>query len=366
MTALLAPLNAGLMRFIAWWLGELAGLVPARLRAQFARARPAVHIEIGDDEAALDSIKGGARRRLGGADLTDGTGGRDAVHELIRQARLGSAELAVVIPAAKALRQVIELPAPAAENLREVVAFEMDRHTPFVAEDVYFDCRLAGGEPRHGRISVELAVVPRGVADDALRVVRGWGLEADRLEVGGTDAGALNLLPAASVRARGSASRRVSLMLAACAVGLMVLVVYLPLWRQQAQLSQIEIELAQARADAVAVDRLKARVEDLAERGGFFVARKSSVPTLTEIVHEVTALLPDDTYLLQFGVRQDQLAVSGYSGKASALIGELEKSDILGEVRFSSPVTLDRRVGLDRFNLSARVAPARATQDGLR
>lgn len=359
MTAFLAPLHAGLMRFLAWWLGELASLVPARVRAQFARARPAVHVEIGDGEAVLDSIKGDTRRRLGGADLTDGTGGRNAVHALIRQARLGNADLAVVIPSAKALRQVIELPAPAAENLHEVVAFEMDRHTPFKAEDVYFDCRIVGDEPRHGRISVELAVVPRIVADNALRVVRSWGMAADRLEVGGSEAGTLNLLPAADMHARGSASRRVSLMLAACAAGLMVLVVYMPLWRQQAQLSQIEIQLAQARADAVSVDRLKARVEDLARRGSFFAARKAAVPTVTEIVHEVTALLPDGTYLLQFGVRGDQLAVSGYSRKASALIGELEKSDLLGEVRFSSPVTLDRRVGLDRFNLSARVAQER-------
>ncbi len=359
MTTILAPLQTSLVRFLAWWLGELASLLPVRLRAQFARARPAVHVEIGDAEAVLDSIKGGARRRLGGADLTDGTGGRDEVNRLIQQARLGNAQLAVVIPSAKALRQVIELPAPAAENLHEVVAFEMDRHTPFKAEDVYFDCRIVGGEPRHGRISVDLAVVPRTVADNALGVVRGWGLEADRLEVGGTDAGALNLLPAASVPGRGSASRRVSLMLAACAAGLMVLVVYMPLWRQQSQLSLIEIQLAEARADAVAVDRLKARVKDLATRGSFFAGRKATVPTVTEIVREVTALLPDDTYLLQFGLRDDQLAVSGYSGKASALIGELEKSELLGEVRFSSPVTLDRRVGLDRFNLSARVAQER-------
>ena len=47
--------------------------------------------------------------------------------------------------------------------------------------------------------------------------------------------------------------------------------------------------------------------------------------------------------------------VSGYSGKASALIGLLEESAFFDEVSFSSPVTLDPKVGLDRFNLSAKV-----------
>ncbi len=359
MGASLNPLYAGLARFAAWWLGELMGLLPVRLRAPFGHGRPVLMVEIGERTATLDSAKGGVRHRLGEVKLDEGAGpgGRDEALRLIRRGRLGGAELAVVVPAGQALRQVVELPAAANENLREVVAFEMDRHTPFKAEDVYFDCRVVRAEPRLDRISVDLAVVPKDVADGALRVVRAWGLDPDRLEVAGADAGGLNLLPAAGARAQGSASRRLSLMLAACAAGLVLLIAYLPLLRQQAQLSQIDAELTQARADAVAVDRLKTRVASLAERGGFFAQRKAATPTVTEVFQEVTRLLPDNTYLAQFGVRGDQLALSGYSGKASALIAQLEQSELLAEVRFSSPVTLDRRVGLDRFNLAARVAP---------
>ncbi len=361
MGASLTPLYSGLARFATWWLGELVGLLPVRLRAPFGHGRPVLMVEIGERTATLDSAKGGARRRLGEVKLDEGAGpgGRDEALRLIRRGRLGGAELAVVVPAGQALRQVVELPAAANENLREVVAFEMDRHTPFKAEDVYFDCRVAGADPRLDRISVDLAVVPKDVADGALRVVRAWGLDPDRLEVAGADAGGLNLLPAAGARTQGSASRRLSLMLAACAAGLVLLIAYLPLLRQQAQLSQIDAELTQARADAVAVDRLKTRVASLAERGGFFAQRKAATPTVTEVFQEVTRLLPDNTYLAQLGVRGDQLALSGYSGKASALIAQLEQSELLAEVRFSSPVTLDRRVGLDRFNLAARVAPRR-------
>ena len=49
------------------------------------------------------------------------------------------------------------------------------------------------------------------------------------------------------------------------------------------------------------------------------------------------------------------LNLSGYSKKPSTLIGLLEQSEMLTSVRFSSPVTLDQRLGLHRFNLAASV-----------
>ena len=56
-----------------------------------------------------------------------------------------------------------------------------------------------------------------------------------------------------------------------------------------------------------------------------------------------------------FSRRDDQLTLSGFSAKASALIELLERSDLLTDVRFRSPVNLDPRIQLERFNLSAAV-----------
>ena len=78
------------------------------------------------------------------------------------------------------------------------------------------------------------------------------------------------------------------------------------------------------------------------------------------MLNEVTRLLPDDTWVVQFSRRDDQLTLSGFSAKASALIGLLEQSDLLADVRFRSPVNLDPRLQLERFNLSAGVARAEA------
>jgi general secretion pathway protein L len=109
------------------------------------------------------------------------------------------------------------------------------------------------------------------------------------------------------------------------------------------------------RAEAAEANALSEQVTALLKRGQFVVERKNKRSTVAELLMEVTEILPDDTWLIQFGWRGDRLVLSGYSASPSTLIGLLEQSELLREVRFSSPVTVDQRIGLERFNLSARV-----------
>ncbi len=72
----------------------------------------------------------------------------------------------------------------------------------------------------------------------------------------------------------------------------------------------------------------------------------------------MSGLLPDHTWLMQFAWRDGGVRLSGYSARPSSLIGLLEQSALLSGVAFSAPVTMDQRVGLERFNVSAAVLPA--------
>ena len=85
------------------------------------------------------------------------------------------------------------------------------------------------------------------------------------------------------------------------------------------------------------------------------IQQKDRDPVVAELLAEITRLLPDDTWIIQMGWHGDRLTLAGYSGSSSALIALLEESDLLSNVRFNSPVTVDRRLELERFNLSAKV-----------
>ncbi len=365
MAILPTPITRAISGFFRWWGGELAACLPVWLRERFGRTRQQLVVDVSEAGAQFFYQRGRESRLIGEivkspADLA---GQRDAsqravVARMVRKAGLRSAEVVLRVPREKVLRRLVELPFAAAENLSEVLGFEMDRHTPFKAEEVYFDYRVEGSDPERKRIKIDLVVVPRTIADQAARLAALWGLEPDQLAGGDeTENGKqpFNLLPPDAARTHGAFSRRLTVVLAVSACALLGVALYLPLERQQEVLAATETQLAEVRAGAVKADALKRQVEELLERGRFVVERKRKERTATELLDAVTRLLPDHTWVLKFGLRKGRLTLSGYSAKPSSLIGLLERSEMLTEVRFSSPVTMDQKIGLERFNLTAEL-----------
>ena len=75
--------------------------------------------------------------------------------------------------------------------------------------------------------------------------------------------------------------------------------------------------------------------------------------------------LPSRTVVAEFlsdGVKLGREArIAGYAPTASSLIGLIDKSPRLQGPRFRSSVTQDPRTGLERFNMSFRIAPGGAS-----
>ena len=348
-------------RFLRWWLGELWLLLPARLRAAWGRGRQTLTLTLGGGALTLAAHKAGERRVLGDLELgVEPRAQRARLKGMLAAAELRDAEVVLVLPREQALRKVIELPAAAAENLREVVSFELDRHTPFQAADVYFDGRILGASARPGRIDVDLAVAPKAPAEAAVEALRALGLAPDRIAIAGDDPTAMNLLPTAETPAARTLSGRLSLGLGLFAVALLLVTAYLPLWQMQDRLRATEDRLTRARAAALEADALQKQIDATLRLNAFLARRKNERPTVTELLDEVTRLLPDNTWLAQLTLRDRTLALTGTSARAAALIAELEQSRFLSGVNFSAPVTQDPRQGGERFNLSATVTNEQA------
>ena len=67
------------------------------------------------------------------------------------------------------LARNITLPASTEENLYEVIQYEMDRYTPFTADDVYFDYRLEERLANKDLIKILLIVIKK----DVLKPIKG-------------------------------------------------------------------------------------------------------------------------------------------------------------------------------------------------
>lgn len=349
-----SSIGALIVRFFRWWFAELAACLPAGLR--WSRRRPSLIVALRDDSVHVSVHHGDARRQLGILSLDEQSGPRlrATFDQLVRNIARQSVEIAVELPSDRVLRREIELPIAATENLREVLSFEMDRHTPFQSEEVAFDHRLIRTDAEAKRIAVELAIVPRAVYDEAVALADTLGVSPERIGLGERES-EFNFMPVLEHGKR-SGSRIVP-GLALLAIALAAAAMYLPLHMRHAALAELEHELAEGRAAALEVDALRQRTGVALERARFLFDHRLASPTAVALLDEVTKRLPDGTWLTQLRVRGNQIVLAGYSPAAASLVAGLEDSPLLSEVHFASPVMVDPRVGLERFSLSAVVTP---------
>ena len=354
-------LPAAVTGFFRWWGGELAGCIPARLRSALRGRSGTLIVGFEGDEAVIRFRRPSGMSDIGRVafDPEAPEAARGAVASLAAKPRRRSGQVVLALPDELVLRRTIELPLAARENLREVVSFEMDRYTPFAADDVMFDVRPLAADADAQTLTVDLAAVPKSAAARQQAMAAAWGLNpdivcyADDRNSETPDSGFVFRRP--EVRRTGIAGRLAMVFWVVAALLAAVLVV-LPLHREQAVLAELEAQLTARRVEAAAVDVLRQRVAETAGISDLLVERKTARPAAVALLDEITRLLPDDTWLLQIRVFDDQLTMAGYSGAASALIPILEASEMFAEVRFEAPVTLDGRIGLERFNLSAGIA----------
>jgi general secretion pathway protein L len=354
---------ADIRRFFRWWGKELTALLPNSVRHLTRTSSERLRLVITDSELVAVHETGEHSRELGRTARRDVTErfndtedqGRVALSLLL--AGLDPAKTAVTIELAPAVSLVkaLGLPLAAEENLRQVLAYELERQTPFWQKDVYFDHRLVDRKPEIQQITVKLGVALRRIVDDALSLLDGWDLqpaaspaEPDPEWSGRTFA----FLPAVY---RTTRMTRLTTGLAGANILLLVALVIVPLVSSHAELNALQQRLEAVMASATAATELRERIDQSTSQIDFVLDEKARWPASVEILNELTRLLPDDTWLSQLDLQAGSVELKGISRAASSLIALLEESDMLRDVRFSSPVTLTG--GGERFHVTATISP---------
>lgn len=359
MKAFLEQIATMISGFFRWWGGELAQLVPPRLRDVLRSKAGLLILDLSGSEITVTVQGTRSSREIGriAQAPTDAVGQASTIIGFVRKAP-GDNAIVLRLPAESALHKTLNLPLAAAENLREVLAFEMDRHTPFTAEQVYFDFAVTS---RHGdtqRMEVDLVTVPRHVVNEGLVRAAGWGVTPDVVDIGGAgfpSGGQINLLPDEDRQPEQKGVGRLSVFFAVIAVLLAFTAFKIPFDQRQRTAEDLHAAVALAKAEAGTTLELSKEVERLAASNRFLVEAKRNAPKVTEVIETLTRLLPDDTYLRQFKLKNREVRLSGHSAAASNLVGIIEDSPLFEKARFRSPVTQDARLGLERFNLSAEI-----------
>lgn len=286
--------------------------------------------------------------------LVQGALRRPEISRLIARRRLAQC---LRLPARLALRQTISLPVEAESNLSEVVGYELDRYTPFRADQVYFGYRVLGRDGAARQLSVEMTVVRRVTVDEWLTTARNLSFRPERIEVAhpGPDTAYLQTLLTPDVSMHPRARQRLRPALATFAAILAVASIAIPFsaTEQQAAAMRDEIAGLQKRSEEVAA--LKKKIATLREDQDFVIKQKSLSLTSSELLWEITHLLPDDTWLTDLHAAGSDVELSGISGSASRLIGLIEQSGRFRETAFRSPIIAESVTGKERFSIATHV-----------
>jgi general secretion pathway protein L len=341
--------------FFTWWFGQLAELLPRELRKSVLDAGDALVITpIGSLNQGIEAVTADLRKNGKESTLGHFAVGAVGLAELPRAA--GRATV-LRLSEADVLAKNLSLPLAAERELDQVLAFEMDRETPFKPEELYWNYRITASDRQAGRLSVRLLVVPKASLDLLLTDLAAVGIQPRRVEIAdGPDRGFYVPLNGDGSHSHPTSNRLLWPAAVSCAV-LAIAAVVTPFVRQEITIASLEREINVSRAAAAEAEGLRQEIDRLSGSAGFIESERDKAGRPLIVLAAATRILPDDTYLTEMELRQRKLTLSGRSAGAARLIGALAADGEFRNPGFSAPVTRLEALRAELFTINAEVGP---------
>jgi len=337
--------------FFDWWGRQLLDLVPARLR-QAATGADAVIADAGTPGLLV------LRRRRRGVEQPIGQVRLDEPPSPALRAALNGRshgeQVLLRLPRSAVLERSVILPLAAERDPERVLGYDMGRLTPFASDEVFWGYAVEERDRARARLVVRLTVVPRAAVTALIDVLAGLGGRPNLLEA--ATAGGVRSI---KLSHEGAAAGRMKL--SAQTLGIVVgvlavLVAVSPFLRQSLELSDL-----QERLDAMAprvrqAETLRREVSGAGAGNDAVVAETRRLGDTLEGLAAVTEILPDDSYLTEFTMRERKMTLSGLSASAPRLISGLSADPRIRNPAFTAAVTKSETNHLDVFSIRAELA----------
>lgn len=328
-----------LASFYPWWLARISELLPSAWTDNTTRQRDGIVIDATHGDTVAASVRRAGRLEpisLGAA---------------VR--RTGRKSVFLKPPAETVLVKQHIVPAAPLRQLDQVLRYELARITPFPADALFWRWDPDGKTADGSRINVTLTMVPKIVLSPALAAMENAGLKADFVEV--EQPGGLRLLPMKLTAGRAAGTVLIRGLAWGCG-SLAVVAIVLPFVLQALALRATDNAIDALQPAITQVEALRRGIA-AGDAGRDVVARASErTGDVLQILATVTRILPDDTYLTDFSLRDRQMTLSGRSASAPRLITGLSSDPAIRNTAFAAPVTRIEGATSDVFSIKAEVA----------
>lgn len=349
--------------FRHWGEGLRALLPPAWRHRCFPPARR-LWLGFAETELLVEEEAGMQRHALGTLPL-DAHTGTDLLASLRHRDGAVEGELWLCLPARSALCRNLVLPLAAETRLEAVLQHEIERQTPFSAEQVVMAGQVLRRDPAAGQIEVELAVLPRTRLEAALAALGPLAGQLSGLDIDDAAHRAgrrRNLLPLPLRRVRSQRDARVRtalLLVAACALLATGLI---SLNHREQALVALEAQRDVAFEQARAARALRAELDATLAASRFLDAQRRLRPATLAVLEDLSRRLPDDVFLTRLSIEQDRVTLSGLARASGDVIPLLQASPLLRAPALAGMVQKDPVSGRDSFTVVAQLEPGGADE----
>jgi general secretion pathway protein L len=345
--------------FLRWWGRELAFLIPAKIQQFFYTPRGAIIIRPIDEQFELSYEINGQREIL--TTVARDISGTEIVRNLINSERFKNAIFILRLSNHDALNKTLNLPLAAQANVSQVVSYELDRYSPFKADQVYFATRLERIDTEAAQLIVQLMLVPRKLLEILYQSCKTLGVSLHYVDVENCPNdlqqlhSAYTLLPPHLQLKTSNNSRWIIGGLLTSLVVLSVSSLAFPVFLEYQAVEDLQTKIAKIDKEVKAVKALQAEMDTMREENQALINEKTALPSVVAILNEISHLMKDDSWLSYLQYSDGQLQLQGESPTASNLLADLEASDYFAKANFASPVTQDKASGMERFQISAEI-----------
>jgi Tfp pilus assembly protein PilN len=127
--------------------------------------------------------------------------------------------------------------------------------------------------------------------------------------------------------------------------------------RQQQRLALLDGEIGALKVRMEKVEGVNRRLQGQRARLGYLESAINGRARQSDILRELTGLVPDTAYLTEYSFRERTIEITGLAPSASQLLPVLEASPLFSGVEFSAPIVA-QGAGLERFRIRLRLETA--------
>lgn len=348
-----------LKRFFVWWGRELVFFVPPKIRDFLSDKSGHIFLIVTGDTLKIVHSNNEHNKTIIEMPFDD-EGLIRCQRWLEEKHERKKSHLVLRLTSEQAIKRRVSIPSAAKENINQVIAYELNRYTPFDVDKVYFSFKQEG-KIENDQLKILMILTPREVLDAIYLKLNGAEIYPDIVDYQEAPNNfddvfdIYNLLPEWERPVKNRIIQGVGWLLSFSALLLMIAVLVFPVWQEAEAVSSLRQQLKVLKKDTQFVQSRLLELDEIVAETEQLSQLKMESLAIVELIDELSTIIADNTWLKHLNLKDNRLLIQGQSATAEALIGVLENSSTFTNVRFVSPLTQDKRSGLERFEISAKV-----------